>query len=384
MNEEKQTMPLVSEDSAFFSEENTKSYNLPDNLLNLISEENPSGEHLLYEGTYDRIREARRADDPSIPQGVWEHDLKKANWDNVIKLCQNALETRTKDLQIAVWLTEALLCVFGFKGLMQGLKLQIDLCDQFWDTMYPEISDDDFEARTSPIIWMNDRLFFKLKQIPLTMPQKTPEAVSYNYSDWEHAEKLEKLETNDQELFEQEVSKGKVTRAKFLGSVTFTPINFYQAQTRTLNRCLVYIDDLNRILDTRCGKFSPSLKQFKDSLYNIKLLTDKFLEEKTGQDGPGDISEQEQTQGSEKDNREHEKNKISAITIKNRAEAYRILSAVADYLLIHEPHSPTPYLVKRAVSWGNMTLTELLKELVEEDSNLRQIFNLLGLKGPEI
>ena len=57
-----------------------------------------------------------------------------------------------------------------------------------------------------------------------------------------------------------------------------------------------------------------------------------------------------------------------------------MLAAAADYLLIHEPHSPTPHLVKRAVSWGKMSLTELLRELIQDDSNLRQIFNLLGVK----
>ncbi len=57
-----------------------------------------------------------------------------------------------------------------------------------------------------------------------------------------------------------------------------------------------------------------------------------------------------------------------------------MLAAAADYLLIHEPHSPTPLLVRRAVSWGRMTLTELLRELIQDDSNLRQIFNLLGVK----
>jgi type VI secretion system protein ImpA len=51
---------------------------------------------------------------------------------------------------------------------------------------------------------------------------------------------------------------------------------------------------------------------------------------------------------------------------------------------MHEPHSPTPYLVKRAVSWGNMTLNELLQELVSEEHDLEQIYKLLGMKGPII
>ena len=67
-------------------------------------------------------------------------------------------------------------------------------------------------------------------------------------------------------------------------------------------------------------------------------------------------------------------------SIRNRTEAYQMLSAAADYLLIHEPHSPTPYLVKRAVAWGHMTLMELLNELVNDNQDLKQIYTLLGLK----
>jgi len=65
--------------------------------------------------------------------------------------------------------------------------------------------------------------------------------------------------------------------------------------------------------------------------------------------------------------------------IRSRAEAYRRLSEAADYLLRTEPHSPTPYLVKRAVSWGGMTLTELLQEIVRDNTDLLEIYALLGV-----
>ncbi|MCB1033146.1 MAG: type VI secretion system protein TssA, partial [Acidobacteria bacterium] len=67
--------------------------------------------------------------------------------------------------------------------------------------------------------------------------------------------------------------------------------------------------------------------------------------------------------------------------IRSRAEAYRRLSEAADYLARTEPHSPTPYLVRRAVSWGSMTVTELLKELLADKSDLTTVFKLLGIPG---
>ena len=67
--------------------------------------------------------------------------------------------------------------------------------------------------------------------------------------------------------------------------------------------------------------------------------------------------------------------------IRNRTDAYRRLSEAADYLLRTEPHSPTPYLVKRAVEWGNMSLPELLQQIVRNEGELSEIDRLLRLTG---
>ncbi|RKI19080.1 type VI secretion system protein TssA, partial [Corallococcus sp. AB030] len=66
--------------------------------------------------------------------------------------------------------------------------------------------------------------------------------------------------------------------------------------------------------------------------------------------------------------------------IQSRAEAYQWLTEASDYLLRTEPHSPTPYLVKRAVQWGAMPLGRLLEELVPGTDDLKSIFALLAIR----
>ena len=78
-----------------------------EDLLQPIAGENPAGESLRYEGTYDRIAEARREDDPKLSQGIYKSAHKRADWVTVSGVCIEALTTRTKDLQIAGWLLEA-------------------------------------------------------------------------------------------------------------------------------------------------------------------------------------------------------------------------------------------------------------------------------------
>jgi predicted component of type VI protein secretion system len=69
--------------------------------------------------------------------------------------------------------------------------------------------------------------------------------------------------------------------------------------------------------------------------------------------------------------------------IQSREDAYRRLAEAAEYLLRTEPHSPTPYLVKRAVAWGSMPLTELLQELVQSEGDLQQLYGLLGMRSDQ-
>ncbi|NJM52231.1 MAG: type VI secretion system protein TssA [Blastocatellia bacterium] len=124
-------------------------------LLTPIAGDNPAGEPMQYSGLYDEIREARRADDTSVSYGAWQTELKVADFRKVVELATTALSTQTKDLQIAVWLTEALTGQYGFAGFRDGLQLIRRLEEDFWDTLYPEIDEGDMEARANAIDWMN-------------------------------------------------------------------------------------------------------------------------------------------------------------------------------------------------------------------------------------
>ncbi|QTA85775.1 type VI secretion system protein TssA [Desulfonema magnum] len=351
-------------------------------LLHPISEAEPSGENLRYEGTYDKIKDARREDDPILSREIHEpKELKKADWNSVKDICFNALETRSKDLQLAAWLLEAFLHLYGFAGVREGLRLMVGLCEKFWDTIHPEIVGDDLEWRLSPFIWMNKTLSLKLKFKPMTMPH-SEDSPSYTFADWESTGIWEKLNGGKGETAPKRAMP-RVSREQFLGSVSLTSGSFYARQFKELNDCLSLLTTLERFLEERCGKEAPSLNEFKDTLEGIQRLADKFLGEK-----PSDITESDISLDSEDMEIHTEQDadgKQAAVpsAIRNRADAYRMLSMAADYLLIHEPHSPTPYLVKRAVSWGNMTLTELLRELVNDEHDLQQIFKLLGLKVAE-
>src|ERR1039458_581705 len=90
-------------------------------LLQPISESHPCGADLRNHPIFIQIREARRQEE-NLAQGVWEHDVKEADYPLALKLAKEALTKRGKDLQVAAWTTEALLRLEGFDGLRQGLR----------------------------------------------------------------------------------------------------------------------------------------------------------------------------------------------------------------------------------------------------------------------
>src|SRR2546421_7917702 len=105
---------------------------LRDELLSPVPGANPAGENLRYAPVYDKIKEARREDDDA-PQGEWKRERKVADWPLTIKLIGDSLATKTKDLQLAAWLAEAMLVREGVAGLREVLDLIRGYLENFWD-----------------------------------------------------------------------------------------------------------------------------------------------------------------------------------------------------------------------------------------------------------
>lgn len=349
-------------------------------LLTPISGARPSGEPLRYAGLFDQIQEARREDDASLPQGVWKTDLKKADWKEVERLCLDALETRSKDLQVAAWLLEAWLHLDGAAGVVQGLRLLAGLCESFWESLHPELEDDDPELRLAPLYWVDERLSEKLRlHIAVTRPETT-DAPAYSLADWEAARHLENLGKSNPQVLQAAEEEGRLTLPKFLVSVTLTPSVFYFALLGELRQALDSLAEMGALLASRCGERAPGFRRFNGHLVAIQRLAARVLEERQDELPAADADEAALPAWDLED-ADGEPLGAAGGPIRSRSEAYRRLSEAAEYLLRTEPHSPAPYLVKRAVTWGSMSLSELLHELLQTSGDLKTLYALLGIKG---
>ncbi|PTL82646.1 type VI secretion system protein TssA [Vitiosangium sp. GDMCC 1.1324] len=350
-------------------------------ILRPISPDAPSGRSLRYEPLYDQIREARREDDPSLPQGVWQTSLKRANWAQVTELCQQALAHESKDLQLATWLTEAWGIQQGFPGVAQGLSLTTALVDRFWDSLWPALEDEDAEARLAPLAWLDDKLPLVLGKVPLVKAQ-TPGGVSIDFAAWQrilHREKHQGAGQDESSPEKAGASSGPLNRETFLASAALMPAPALDMLARGVDAALAASSALEQALDSRLGRTSAALRRTRSTLGDLQTLV-STLRANTPREEPGAgveapldtaVADMPSVPGRRSG------------AIRSREEAYQMLALASDYLRRTEPHSPVAYLVKRAVSWGQMPLAQLLSELVPDSSNLEAIQSLLGMKKAE-
>jgi predicted component of type VI protein secretion system len=78
---------------------------------------------MRYDPQYDAFKEARR-EELAVPDkdGNMSADRKVADWNRAIALGTALLSKSTKDLQLAAWMTEALLVRQGVSGLHTGIQ----------------------------------------------------------------------------------------------------------------------------------------------------------------------------------------------------------------------------------------------------------------------
>lgn len=123
-------------------------------LLVPVSAELPCGEDLSFSSEVDQIAQARQYDDPTLDQGEWVAALKEADWEFVASRCAGMIESRSKDLRLAVWLAEAEARIRGLRGLGDGYAVLAGLCERYWDGLYPLADDGDFDQRIGNLFWL--------------------------------------------------------------------------------------------------------------------------------------------------------------------------------------------------------------------------------------
>ncbi len=334
-----------------------------DDLLNPIEGSNPSGANLRYDPIYDKIKEARREEDQP-PPGMTERDRKVADNPLVIKLTTEVLAKKSKDLQLAAWLTEALLKQRGFGGLRDGLSVCQGLLEKFWDTIYPEVEDGDAQARSAPLGFVGTRLDIPLKMVPLV------EKAGYGLLDYEQTREVgyEDQAKNDEAKKKRAalLKEGKLAPEVFDKAFEESPKKFYAQAEQDLDACIQLVSSLKKFCDEKFTEEGPSFGTLETGLQSVRHTVHGFLQKKREKE-PDPVEEvpaqpQEGSADAAAGATAEAGPQRIGVTISleassepaDRVEAVRQIAEAAASLRRREPKSPAPYLLLRGLRWGEL------------------------------
>ncbi len=364
---------------------------LREDLLTPIAGDNPSGADLRYDNKlllYDKIRELRRQDD-DLNQGEWQHERKVGDYSGVIRMTQEALATRTKDLQLAAWLTDALLRTEGFSGLHQGLTFCHALIGTFWESLYPPIEDGDLDLRVGPLEWLGTSLEIPIKSVPIVRAGydllKYKDSKLVGYEDQTPNDKDKKART-------KKIAEGKLAPEAFDKSFVETPKAFYLQTEKDLDATLVAVQQLDDLCTAKFGPTAPSFAKLKTATEEVRHTVHQLLQKKRETEpDPVVVAPESPAAAQAAAPVEGDQPRASGTPVLvamasaepvDRRDAVDRVSKAAAFLRKREPYSPAPYLMMRGLRWGELRAAAKLGDatlLEAPPTELRQQLKRLAL-----
>ena len=366
-----------------------------ENILNIeqllapISAENPCGVNLrdneapdsVYYELKDARNNARAIERNSIPgDATNDEHLEKPHWDLILKKAPQVIAEQSKDLEVAAWLTEALIRQHGFAGLNAGFILLNGLVQNFWDGLYPMPDEDGLSTRVAVLVGLNGNNNNGTLIAPINTAPLTKEG---NYSAWSYTQALELSKITDAAARTKKMQAGAVALDTIKAAVKPSASEFYVEMQANIEGSLQQFEQLETQLITLCGSDAPQGNNIRKSLtaalaaLNViakNILTPEVPEENAPAADGSEISEDHAGANSPEF-------KLSG-NIKNRLEAFKGLQTIAEFFKRTEPHSPIGYTLEKVVRWGDMALPQLLAELIPDHNAKDYYEKVVGILPP--
>jgi type VI secretion system protein ImpA len=339
-------------------------------LLQPISDSRPCGADLRNHPIFIQIREARRQEE-NLSQGVWAYDVKEADYGLALKLSVEALTKRGKDLQVAAWLTEALLRREGFAGLWQGLSLIQRLLETYWDSVYPEIDEDgDMDLRATPLRWAGSQLDSAIRSVALTR-------AGHNWYQYKQSraipnEEAARADTSRQMAREEALADGQTPPEEFDKGFESTPVEFFKQTYDALATLIESVETLSAWCDGKFGDDAPDFLPLRNSLEDVHTTVRVLWKEKGGSEAPEAEGEEAFAEGLPEQQAPPagfgEPQSASGappaaaprratgggMEPSSQEDAVGRLLAAARYLRRENPSNAAAYLIPRMLRWGEL------------------------------
>lgn len=350
-------------------------------LIQPISDESPCGEDLRLdasvESIYYKLRDCRNSARKEERQALIDpdnYDSIADGWVELADLAITALKEKTKDLEVSAWLIEALTRINGLEGLVKGYQLASELINRYWDDgLYPAEDEDGLTTRVSPISGLNGydgngSLIMPIKSISISDTSQED-----NYMMWQYEQALQIERIDDPDKKQKRLDSGAVTLDSINKSVSLTDSTFYQKLDAEIKQSqqvyAEFVDSLDKVtedLPQPTSNIKNALAECQEAVNY--LAKDKLADIEEVIEQQEGVSEQEYSAKPKADK-----------TIQDRQHALNKLEEVAMFFRKTEPHSPISYMLNQSVKWSQLSLPELLQQLIPDSDARDNYFKLSGI-----
>ncbi len=299
-------------------------------------------------------------------------------WDKVVQFGTQFLTKTGKELTVALAVVEGLTKKSKFAGLRDGLKLLKGLCEECWDRMHPVIEDandpDELEGRIGPFAFLDDEgknPFFPTSVRSISLIEMADgQSISFlSMQAYGGAKAVAKISQDD---FRQAVAAAGPNAV---------------AQLRLLDEditeSLIALQELVAVLDAKAGSNAPGLGGLRKAIQDCQSIIREGLRLRGNAPGGtaapaassnafGDVTPAPSAAAAATGG-----GGTSTAAVRSRDEVYGKLNELTNLLEKFDPHSPVPFMIRRAMEMRDMKFPELVDRLNSDTKVLEFIRNPL-------
>ncbi len=313
-------------------------------FLEPVSDDAPCGGNLEYDPAFGELERIAKGT-PEQQMGDQVISAEEPPWRDVFSGASELLE-RTKDLRLAVHLTHASVNLDGLPGLAGGMGLISGLVSTYWETLYPELDEDDNNdprTRVNPLQTLSHRsgIIPALERAPLVISKKAGKFSLRHI-------KLANGDVSPSE--DEEIPDAALIDAAFLDC----ELEELTATAEAVTASAAALKELDAFLQEKAGAQSaPDLQLLGSELVSMQGILREQLTRRgvsNGADADEGAAVASPATGE----------------IRSREDAVRLLDRLCDYFKKHEPSSPVPLLLLRAKRLVAKDFMEILRDLTPD------------------